>query len=164
MTVYLKLLHGRLDRNQEMRDWGFDGPVLGPFEAVHFMYRDHIRCISDSATEREIELGFADDLLIYEGKYYGDFEIAADFGDDTPTKLSPEPERMNDDRARWAAAALRQFQCATGSDYEDSLGDLLGDLMHWSDRNNFDFEAALFRARGHYRAEAAALDHKESEP
>ena len=50
---------------------------------------------------------------------------------------------MNVDRAEWAAAALRQFQCTTGCDYEDSLGDLLCDLMHWSDRNNFDFEAAL---------------------
>jgi hypothetical protein len=62
---------------------------------------------------------------------------------------------MNGDRAEWAAAALRQFQRATGCDYEDSLGDLLCDLMHWSDRNNFDFEAALCRARGHYEAETA---------
>ncbi len=54
------------------------------------------------------------------------------------------------------AAALRQFLYATGCDYEDSLGDLLSDLMHWSDRNNFDFEAALCRARGHYEAETAA--------
>jgi hypothetical protein len=70
-------------------------------------------------------------------------------------QLPPDPEGMNGDRAEWAAAALRHFQCTTGCDYEDSLGDLLGDLMHWSDRNNFDFEAALFRARGHYQAETA---------
>ncbi len=73
----------------------------------------------------------------------------------TPQPLPPDPEKMNGDRAEWAAAALRQFQCATGCDYEDSLGDLLCDLMHWSDRNNFDFEAALCRARGHYEAETA---------
>ena len=41
----------------------------------------------------------------------------------------------------------------TGTDYEDALGDLLCDLMHWSDRSNFDFEAALSRARMHYEAE-----------
>lgn len=70
-------------------------------------------------------------------------------------KLPPDPEGMNDDRAEWAACALRHFQCTTGSDYEDALGDLLCDLMHWCDRNNFDFELALFRARGHYRAETA---------
>ena len=73
----------------------------------------------------------------------------------TAQPLPPDPEKLNGDRAEWAAAALRQFQCATGCDYEDSLGDLLCDLMHWSDRNNFDFEAALCRARGHYEAETA---------
>jgi hypothetical protein len=71
----------------------------------------------------------------------------------TAQPLPPDPEKMNGDRAAWAAAALRQFQCATGCDYEDSLGDLLCDLMHCSDRDNFDFEAALSRARGHYEAE-----------
>jgi hypothetical protein len=69
--------------------------------------------------------------------------------------LPPDPEKMNGDRAEWAAAALRHFQCVTGCDYEDSLGDLLGDLIHWANRENFDFEAALFRARGHYAAETA---------
>jgi hypothetical protein len=67
----------------------------------------------------------------------------------------PDPEKMNKDRAESAGAALRHFQCTTGTDYEAALGDLLGDLMHWSDCNNFDFEAALTRARGHYAAEMA---------
>lgn len=68
--------------------------------------------------------------------------------------LPPDLENLND-RAEWAAAALRHFQCTTGTDYEDALGDLLCDLMHWSDRDNFDFEAALARARMHYEAETA---------
>ena len=68
-------------------------------------------------------------------------------------QLPADPENMNDDRAKWAGAALRAFQSVTGTDDEDSLGDLLCDLMHWSDRNNYAFEAALFRARGHYDAE-----------
>jgi hypothetical protein len=70
-------------------------------------------------------------------------------------RLPPDPENMNADRAEWAAAALRYFQCATGADYDDALGDLLCDLMHWSDRNDFHFEAALSRARMHYEAETA---------
>jgi hypothetical protein len=70
-------------------------------------------------------------------------------------KLPPDPENMNRGRAQWAGAALRHFQCVTGADYEDALGDLLANLMHWCDRNNFDFELALFRARGHYQAETA---------
>jgi hypothetical protein len=75
VTVYIKLLHGRDDPNQDMEDWGFNGPVLGPF-----------RCIRSGGAE-EIELGFTDDLLTYDGKHYGDFEIAAEFGSATP--LSP---------------------------------------------------------------------------
>jgi hypothetical protein len=60
---------------------------------------------------------------------------------------------MNDRRAAWAAVALRAFRLVTGTDDEDALGDLLCDLMHWSDRNDYDFEAALSRARWHYEAE-----------
>ena len=70
--------------------------------------------------------------------------------------LPPDPENMNDDRARWAQAALRAFRKATGADAEEALGDLLTDLMHWSDRNNFDFDAAMDRARMHYDAETAS--------
>jgi hypothetical protein len=76
-------------------------------------------------------------------------------------QLPPDPEGKNDDRAEWAAAALRQFQRTTGTDYEDALGDLLCDLMHWSDRHNFDFELALDRARGHYQAETESDDAGE---
>jgi hypothetical protein len=33
----------------------------------------------------------------------------------------------------WAAATLRHFQCTTGTDNEDALDDLLGDLLrHYS--------------------------------
>jgi hypothetical protein len=66
---------------------------------------------------------------------------------------------MNDDRAEWAATALRQFQSATGSDFQDALADLLGDLMHWADRNAVVFDDELSRAQMHYEAETAAEDH-----
>ena len=62
----------------------------------------------------------------------------------------------NEDRARWAKAALKAFMDQTGVDYKDALGDLLCDLMHLSDREPFDFQAALDRARGHYAAETRA--------
>jgi hypothetical protein len=70
-------------------------------------------------------------------------------------KLPPDPEGMNDKRAAWAGAALATFMQVTGTDDEYAVGDLLSDLMHWCDRNNYDFEAALARARGHYAAETA---------
>jgi len=70
-----------------------------------------------------------------------------------PVDLPPDPDNMNDSRAQWAGAALSTFMKETGTDEEDSLGDLLADLMHWADRNNFDFDAALDHARWQYGAE-----------
>ena len=69
--------------------------------------------------------------------------------------LPPDPEGLNDNRARWAAAALHCFQRETGTDDEDALPDLLADLMHWCDRNSSDFDAALSTARMHYDAETS---------
>lgn len=60
---------------------------------------------------------------------------------------------QNEERARRARAALQTFMQQTGVDYEDALGDLLCHLLHLSDREPFDFEAALERARSHYAAE-----------
>jgi hypothetical protein len=61
----------------------------------------------------------------------------------------------NKDRAEWAAAALRHFQCTTGTDYADALPDLLCDIHHWCDRENVNFQAALDRARQHYDTESS---------
>lgn len=69
--------------------------------------------------------------------------------------LPPDPDGMNFDRSSWADRAISAFRDASGTDMEDALSDLLADLMHWADRTNYDFEAALDRARGHYGAETA---------
>lgn len=80
----------------------------------------------------------------------------------TKPDLPPDPDGMNDRRAAWAGRAIAAFREATGTDEEDALGDLLADLIHWSDRSNFDFELALDRARGHYAAETTACQAAES--
>jgi hypothetical protein len=67
--------------------------------------------------------------------------------------LPPDPEGMNVSRVAWADQTIKAFQAATGTDDEDALGDLLADLMHWADRSNYDFDAALLRAKDHYEAE-----------
>jgi hypothetical protein len=85
--------------------------------------------------------------------------------------LPPDVDELNHKRAQWAKTAVQAFIAQTGVDYEDALGDLLCDLMHLSDREPFDFEAALDRARGHYAAETATIDssktwnvHETSDP
>jgi hypothetical protein len=64
----------------------------------------------------------------------------------------------NLDRAEWAAAALRHFQCITGTEYDDALTDLLCDLKHWSDREDIDFQNTLDTAHMHYEAECEEPD------
>lgn len=73
-------------------------------------------------------------------------------------QLPPDPEGMNDNRAKWAADALTTFRKATKTDPEDQLADLLCDLMHWADRNGNDFSTELERARAHYAEETLADD------
>ena len=68
----------------------------------------------------------------------------------------PDPDGQNDDRAEWAARAVRAFRKATGCDEEDSLGDLLINLMHWAHRKGYDFAVALGRAQVHYASETAS--------
>jgi hypothetical protein len=75
-----------------------------------------------------------------------------------PSALPPDPDNLNDDRSAWAGFAWATFMRLTGIDEEDALGDLLADLMHWCDRNHYDFQAALIRARGHYEAETLGED------
>lgn len=77
-------------------------------------------------------------------------------------ELPPDPEGMNDRRAAWAGRAVAAFREATGTDAEDALGDLLADLMHWADRQRFDFTLALDRARSHYDAETSACQAADS--
>ena len=78
------------------------------------------------------------------------------------TQLPPDPENMNNNRAEWAALSLRQFQYTTGADDQDAACDLLCDLMHWCDRNGFDFQHELNRARLHYEAETMPEDMEQT--
>jgi hypothetical protein len=59
----------------------------------------------------------------------------------------------NAKRASWANAAVYLFRQLTGSDREDALCDLLCDLMHWSGREGYDFNAQLSRATHHFHQE-----------
>lgn len=68
-------------------------------------------------------------------------------------RLPPDPEGMNDRRAAWAERAVAAFIEETGTDRGDAVTDLLCDLMHWCDRNDREFSAALTRAGRHYSEE-----------
>lgn len=71
--VYIRLFHGRTDLDQQMDDWGTDGPVFGPYEFVHTTYGTNLKLGKpDNACS---ELFTYEDLLYYEGVYYGDWSV-----------------------------------------------------------------------------------------
>lgn len=69
--VYIHLFHGRTDINADMNDWGSIGPEFGPFPYVHTTYNDHLKFGEDSM------LRSIDDMIYYDGIYYGDWSVTA---------------------------------------------------------------------------------------
>ncbi len=72
--------------------------------------------------------------------------------------LSARPSRRrvkswNRKRADWARVAVDAFIEEVRTDEQDVLCDLLCDLMHLADREGWNFESQLDRARFHYGAE-----------
>lgn len=76
MSVYLELFHGRHSPYEKLDDWGFNGPVLGPFPFVHITYGSDIKTgdgpvISSPYFNCDLHIdenGFA----VFAGSYYGD--------------------------------------------------------------------------------------------
>lgn len=98
--IYLHLYHGRDDPAEDMDDWGFEGPVLGPFAYVHTTYMCDVKfaCTPDvfrkfwpDQAKRWDDMGVSnmngplvdynfkirEDLIEYDGKYYGDWSVAS---------------------------------------------------------------------------------------
>jgi hypothetical protein len=71
--LYIRLFHGRTDPNQDMDDWGSDGPVLGPYKFVHTTYAYHIKL--GKPDDDCDELFVYEDMLYYDGIYYGDWSV-----------------------------------------------------------------------------------------
>lgn len=72
--MYLRLFHGRTDPHQEMEDWGIDGPVFGPVSHYAMTYCGSIR-IHAEAGQEEVWLMAADDLIQWDGCFYGDLAV-----------------------------------------------------------------------------------------
>lgn len=79
MSVYIHLFHGRSDPDKSMDDWGDDGPVLGPFEYVQITYLQTLRLGLPDGGDGWIRK--VDDMLYYDGVYYGDLDIVSSKND-----------------------------------------------------------------------------------
>lgn len=69
--LYFRLSHGRISLDQDMDDWGSDGPVFGPLSFVHTTYRDTIHLCFPSGIAHDLYV--VEDCLYYDGVYYGDW-------------------------------------------------------------------------------------------
>jgi len=80
--IYLYLFHGRKNPDEQMDDWGEDGPTLGPLQYVHTTYRDDIKVLAAGAAD-SVVLSTVGDCLYYDGMYYGDWSV---YEADSPTR------------------------------------------------------------------------------
>lgn len=76
MSVYIKLFHGRKTLDEDLKDWGSTGPIIGPFESVIFTYMSTIRASLPNGDC--FELPILGDCVEYDNILYGDFSIVSD--------------------------------------------------------------------------------------
>ena len=72
-ALYVHLYHGRKSPDEQLDDWGLDGPTFGPLDSVHQTYASTFQM--HGKDDKEGWLDFHDDLIIYEGVYYGDISV-----------------------------------------------------------------------------------------
>lgn len=94
--LYLALFHGREAPEQALSDWGFNGPVIGPLRYAHMTYCCDLKISlsregyeryfpEEAAKERaagltvcepvDHSLAVVKDLVVYDGRYFGDFTV-----------------------------------------------------------------------------------------
>jgi hypothetical protein len=85
--IYVELYHGRDNADDEMEDWGFNGPVIGPLEHVHVTYHSHIRLgfvhehdelryrAAGVIGNEPFDLSWFEDMIMSGGKFYGDWSV-----------------------------------------------------------------------------------------
>ena len=78
-NTYIRLYHGRTSIDEKLDDWGWNGPTLGPYESIQLTYGTHIKMHKADHFE---DLGIVEDLIYYDGYYYGDASIFP--SDDVP--------------------------------------------------------------------------------
>jgi hypothetical protein len=74
-SLCLELFHGRESPDRQLHDWGLQGPILGPFQVIHVTYNATIRILFEN--DDEFMLNFVDDLVYYDGVFYGDWMTCA---------------------------------------------------------------------------------------
>jgi|GEM_PF-2018371 len=72
--MYLRLYHGRTDPDQQLDEWGFVGPTFGPLSCYVHTYCCNFRIYGECDTN-EVWLERHDDMIRWDGCFYGDMEL-----------------------------------------------------------------------------------------
>jgi hypothetical protein len=104
--LYLGLFHGRKDPDDQMIEWGFNGPLIGPLSFVHTTYTNVIKLGFISAVDEKRYFPTQDmpmltingDMVYYQDCYYGDWTVFYATGCDIRApedtfRQSPRPVR-----------------------------------------------------------------------
>ena len=131
--LYLGLFHGRNDPTDQMIDWGFNGPLIGPLTFVHTTYTSTIKLdfVSDNDARRYFPnqadhmLTVSEDMVLFDSKFYGDWTVFyvgdADCALPTDTcRQHPRPARslvahqqeaLDKNLRYWSKPATEIFKC-----------------------------------------------------
>lgn len=95
--LYLALFHGRDDPDQDMDDWGYAGPVIGPLQFAQTTYASEIKLapLDDddtffarypflNADFPRLDMHPIAGLVECQGKFYGDWSCYWERGDGQP--------------------------------------------------------------------------------
>ena len=88
--MYLALFHGRDTKKEDMDDWGYDGPLIGPLRYVHTTYDSNVKIAFAEGSDELILRPFTvyglkggDDILFrteeglfpFKRRFYGDWTV-----------------------------------------------------------------------------------------
>lgn len=68
--MYIRLYHGRNHHDEQLEDWGFEGPIIGDV-GVSWTYGS-LKIHGDGYF---VSLPLHGDMIGFDGKFYGDFEL-----------------------------------------------------------------------------------------
>ena len=104
--IYVRIFHGRNEPDQNLEDWGFDGPVIGPIRGLQRTYGYLYLIMPDGMTDQQVdqfakkflldpkdwplEIKQHGDLVVWNGMYFGDMTIFYHPGE---KQMDPEREQ-----------------------------------------------------------------------
>jgi len=94
--LYIRLFHGRTDPDNDMDDWGTDGPVFGPYKFAHTTYGHFLKLGKPKGQVDELFV-HKEDLIYYDSVYYGDWSV---FGEQVLKKTQFQVSVFQQDKAK----------------------------------------------------------------